>query len=355
MTFQQLKTDLMDRLNLSSAEANVRIGRAINRKYRLVTSSIGLQLSRRAEIFQVASLGLSTMTFTNTEKVINVVNRATTPYKLLHEVTIEELRDGHQPYSQGDTPTHYAVIAQTSDAVTIEFNRIAQTTFTLYASVHQAVSDLSGTNEPAFPESFHDVLIEGVMSDELRKMEKPQLASIAEKEYTRFLSDLRMWIAKNSYRDIHQGKTSEASRTSSGSGGSSSGGASGASSYTQTGLITFDRDPLTPFVVTPSSAVVINLDADKLDGLHAASFLQPAVDSNITGNVTFARGASQPFTIAGASPVVTNLDADKLDGFHETSFAKLADNETITGVWSFSTPPTGLPTGVSIIEVQVFS
>ena len=35
---------------------------------------------------------------------------------------------------------------------------------------------------------------------------------------------------------------------------------------TITGLWTFDRDPSAPYAVSASSAVVTNLDADKLDG-----------------------------------------------------------------------------------------
>lgn len=39
--------------------------------------------------------------------------------------------------------------------------------------------------------------------------------------------------------------------------------------YTITGLHTFDRDPSAPFAVTSGSAVVANLDSDKLDGQDA--------------------------------------------------------------------------------------
>jgi len=42
---------------------------------------------------------------------------------------------------------------------------------------------------------------------------------------------------------------------------------------TVTALHTYDRDPASPFAVTAGSAVVTNLDADKLDGLSSAAFL----------------------------------------------------------------------------------
>jgi len=42
---------------------------------------------------------------------------------------------------------------------------------------------------------------------------------------------------------------------------------------TVTALHTYDRDPAAPFAVSSGSAVVPNLDADKLDGLSSAAFL----------------------------------------------------------------------------------
>jgi hypothetical protein len=45
---------------------------------------------------------------------------------------------------------------------------------------------------------------------------------------------------------------------------------------TITGLQTFDRDPNPPFAVSSGSAVVPNLDADKLDGIEGAAFVQSA-------------------------------------------------------------------------------
>lgn len=54
-----------------------------------------------------------------------------------------------------------------------------------------------------------------------------------------------------------------------------------------TGQKTFDRDPLAPFIVTSGSAVVTNLDADKLDGQEGAFY---QIASNITsGTLSNAR------------------------------------------------------------------
>lgn len=372
MTFTELVTEIKDRLNLSSTESTTRIGRAINRKYRLVTSSIGLQLSRRTTVQQAVSIGVSTVTFSGVEKVISVMNRTTTPYRVLKEVTIDELRE-IQPYTTSDTPDRYAVHNQTADTIVIEINRIPQTAFTLYADVHTAIADLSGSNEPAFPESFHDILIEGVMSDELRKMEKPQLAQIASGEFQRILGDLRMWIAKSGYLDIYQGKKPDSMFNGIGS-GSGSGTGSGATSYTQTGLITFDRDPLAPFAVTASSAKVPNLDADKLDGLDSTAF---ALTSTLSGYPLKA-GAE---TISGAwaftptGPTVpTAAPATSTTQAASTAFVTTADNlkanlasPTFTGTPAAPTAAVGtnttqiattafvLANASDILATQVFS
>jgi len=66
------------------------------------------------------------------------------------------------------------------------------------------------------------------------------------------------------------------------------------SGQTVTGLKTFDRDPSAPFAVAASSAVVTNLDADKVDGLHVTSG---------TFTLTDASGAALTFTTGACSYV----------------------------------------------------
>jgi hypothetical protein len=69
---------------------------------------------------------------------------------------------------------------------------------------------------------------------------------------------------------------------------------------TVTGLKTFDRDPNAPFAVSAGSAVVPNLDADKLDGLEASAFAKLGTAN--AGNLIFtdatydigASGATRP-------------------------------------------------------------
>lgn len=74
-------------------------------------------------------------------------------------------------------------------------------------------------------------------------------------------------------------------------------------------------------------------------GLSAKTLDLLESDQTITGQKTFDRDPSAPFVVTSGSAVVTNLDADKLDGRDETAFAGLADTETVTGSWTFTPAP----------------
>ena len=59
-------------------------------------------------------------------------------------------------------------------------------------------------------------------------------------------------------------------------------------------------------------------------------------DQTVTGQTTFDRDPSAPFVVTASSAVVTNLDADKVDGYEASALAVLAENETVTGNWTHS-------------------
>lgn len=87
---------------------------------------------------------------------------------------------------------------------------------------------------------------------------------------------------------------------------------------TITGLKTFDRDPSAPFAVSSGSAVVSNLDADKLDGKEAADFV--------------------------LQTQLATLDADKLDGQHGAFYQSAANWTNLPSAaltWTSWTPTWG--------------
>lgn len=59
----------------------------------------------------------------------------------------------------------------------------------------------------------------------------------------------------------------------------------------------------------------------------------------ITGLFTYDRDPNPPFAVAANSAVVPNLDADKVDGYQATQLAVLAETETVSAVWTFSAKP----------------
>jgi hypothetical protein len=56
---------------------------------------------------------------------------------------------------------------------------------------------------------------------------------------------------------------------------------------TVTGLKTYDRDPNPPFAVSSGSAVVPNLDADKLDGIEGAALYKLDGTTTLTAGIPF--------------------------------------------------------------------
>lgn len=292
MTFVEIVSDICDRLNYTSSDATTRVGKAVNRKYKEITSSIGMVTGRRTEVQASATLGVRALVFSGIEKVIAIIDKSSGANRVLDEVSYETLNN-QSPVSE--LPRQYAIYRNGSQTVTIYLDCIPQTTFTLYAEGHETLDTLATTDEPAFSESYHNILVEGVMVDEYRKMEKLALMKASKDLYEQRMGELRMWIAKSSYEDIYQGhrRSSRIGMASGVSGGGSS--INGATSYTQTGLISYSRGVAAPFAVNSGSAKVTNLNADLLDGFTAADFLMasPTVWVDVAydaGNFTASSG-----------------------------------------------------------------
>ncbi len=206
MTFAEIQTEVLDRLGMTSSTDSTRIGRAINRRYREITTSLGIkQTSRLSTSSEVVTIGSAQVVFSDAEKVLSITNRNVSPYRLLEEVTIPELRS-QMPYPTSDSPTQWAVVQNNGDSVAIHMNVLAATAFTLYGDIYTNVVDLSGSNEPIFSESYHDILISATLVDELLKLEKPALATIENTRYEKRMGELRHWYAVSLARDIRQGK-----------------------------------------------------------------------------------------------------------------------------------------------------
>jgi hypothetical protein len=79
-------------------------------------------------------------------------------------------------------------------------------------------------------------------------------------------------------------------------------------------------------------------------------------DQTITGLQTFDRDPSAPFAVSASSAVVTNLDADKLDGLEATAFAKLGTAQTWTAAQRLDAGTVGAPgLGIGDTDVGLYS
>jgi hypothetical protein len=337
MTFTEIQTEILDRLNLTSTAASTRVGRAINRVYREVGTSIGMSFMRQTNTNKTVSIANPEVTFTATEKVLQVwiIDGDENP-TILQEVQLAELKERVAPSS--DSPKRWALARTASNSVTIRLDAAPATAYSLYADVIAEVTDLSGSTEPAFPESFHDIIVEGVLKDEYRKLEKAQLAKYSEETFQKRLSDLRMFVAKSNYQLIRQGEHTISSNQQRTSGGGSGGSVSfPATSITITGAWTFDRDPLAPFSVSSGSAVVTNLDADKLDGKDESAFAEIAASETISGTWTF---STKPNINAGLQFPATqavSTDANTLDDYEEGTWTPVLGGVTTTSGQTYGT------------------
>lgn len=357
MTFSDIVQAVQSRLSINSPESFVRIGFEVNDRYKRVTSTLGLNVIRRTTVQQNTSIGIARVVFAGVEKLYNVVNRSSTPHKVLAEITIEELRALTQV--EASRPRAYAIVGMGNSTVTIELDCIPQTVFPLFGDGEANASNLIGTQIPNIPESFHDILVHGTLADEYRRMEKVQLARDSESDYERRLSDLRQFIAKSAYLDIYQGKTSKTAATTAAS--SSGGGSSnGSSSYTQVGLVTFDRSSAAPndapFAVVSGANKVDNLDADKLDGLDSTAFATATgltITTNALASLTTAFGIHHTRHEAGGSDSIKldnlespddNTDLNVSNTAHGLT-PKLPNDATkyLDGTGAYTVPPNGIP------------
>lgn len=275
MTFQEIVDRIAERLNIPASQTAslARIGRSVNDAYREISTSIGLDLSRRSvSVTASTSLGVQTVTFNSIEKIERLIDDTSGTIRVIPEVHFDQIRVLNPAAS--DVVGKWAVQSWTGTSVTIRLDVLPQTVFTLKADGFSTAATLSGSDVPAFPESFHDIIIDRVLADEYFKQEKVTLSDRAAQRFEKRLSDLRMWRATSITKLTRQAETrlSQFGSTTAGSGGGGS-APSGGTSWTQTGLITFDRDPSAPFAVTSGSAMVANLDAERLGGLTLAQLI----------------------------------------------------------------------------------
>lgn len=207
MTVNELVEYIAEDLSSPSPEAKTRIAHELNVRYKQVTSAIGLIPTRRVQVSTTATIGSNEITFTGIEKIDAVFTvDANGANVILDELNNDEMLAAPV---RTEPPKKFSIFNVNPTSVTILVDCVPTTQFTIYAQGLASATTLSGNDQPAFPESFHDILIHGVKADELRRKEKA-LARDAEAMFESRLSDLRMFIAKSAYLMEYRGKTQKA-------------------------------------------------------------------------------------------------------------------------------------------------
>lgn len=349
MTFLELQNRVMTRLNLTSTDARSRIKLEINDRFREVCTSVNLARTRRGEMnfALVASTGSYTLACS---KILTIYDRSILK-TVLTETTVEQIRQLDPTNAVTGTPRQYAVEHEGADSITILLHPIPDAVNQLYADVIASGVDLAADGDiPGFPVDYHDILVRGVLSDELLKMEKmAPLAKEAEDRFEKRLAELRYYLLKSASKTTRQNDAA-GSASGSATGGGSGSVPNGALSYTQSGLIAFVRGLLAPFSVQSGAAKVTNLDADMVDGEHATTLHNagaltgalPAIDGSLLTGIVAPAPAESAVTF---TDITTNnatstkhgyapkspADATKfLNGAATEAFAAVKDSDLAT-------------------------
>jgi hypothetical protein len=204
MTFQAIKERVKGFCGLTSPEADARVGIAINQHYRRVTSSLGLATARFVTKTVSTTTLTRTVTFTEIEKIDRIIDATTAAsIRVLEEVSIDEIR---QTQSVDAAPNKWAMQAADADSVVIVMDTAPTAVYSLQADGWSTLTDLGGTEEPAFPESFHDVLVWYVIAEEMLRKEKDKIALVYESKAQKLLDGLVFHLADQPTRITRQGQ-----------------------------------------------------------------------------------------------------------------------------------------------------
>jgi hypothetical protein len=200
MTFKEMQDLVMGRLNLTSTDARTRIKAELNLRYREVQSSIGLQQTRRGIATFATASGVPTTTQSGIAKIFSVYDN-TYLLRPLREITLNQLRMMDSAEVTVGTAQQYVADQINDDVIQLRLYPVPTVAYNLMSDVLLAGVDMvEDSDEPAFSKDFHDVLVHGVIYDELMKLEKfNPLAEVEEAKFEKRLADLRFFLAKSAW------------------------------------------------------------------------------------------------------------------------------------------------------------
>ncbi len=190
----------MNRLLLTTTEARTRVKAEINLRYAEVCSGVGLAKTRRAVVTKATVANTAALSFTNTANLFSLYD-AVNLKRTLEEISLATYRELDTAAAQVGYPHSYAILSHGATSMSLLLYPKPSTVYNLTGDILAIGTDLTAdSDEPSFPEDFHDILVQGALQDELLKMEKSQpLALQAERRFEKRLGELRYYYAKRSY------------------------------------------------------------------------------------------------------------------------------------------------------------
>lgn len=205
MTYLQIQTEVMDRLNLTSTEARTRIKAFINARYRKLATSCSLGRVR------FGTVSFATVAGTFTYSPATLAKPLTISYaggnRILEQRTMDEIRLNDPDSSTTGAPQTFCLQKFGATTCTLYIWPKPDAIYTLSADGILVGTELAADGDiPVFPEDFHDILVFGGCADELMKMEKPSLSEKMELQTAARSRDLRYYMAKTTYLNLQQGE-----------------------------------------------------------------------------------------------------------------------------------------------------
>ncbi len=205
MTFDEIVDEVLTRCNLSSTEATTRVENSVNRHYARITSLCGMETARFVTSSVAMTVGVKTVTFPSIEKIDRIIDVSVIASpRPLEETSIHEIRTTTPGTS---APTRWATQNTNGISVVILTDTIPDAAYSLQADGWTTLSELTSTDVPAFPASFHDILTFYVLDEELLRKEKADLADRYKAKADELLARLQFHLADSPTQITRQGDT----------------------------------------------------------------------------------------------------------------------------------------------------
>lgn len=211
-------------LNLTSSEAQYRVGIHLNLRYKQVLSELGMNDFTRVMPEVELAAGTQLQEYADEdpiiERIVNIFRQDDGPtgrYIPLTQITYDEMQE--KPPTT-DVPRFWCRKRQSALSTIFMIDSTIPDGQNVFIEGEEHASELADDAEPAFSESYQDILIFGAKADEYRKQKDAASLQLAQQfegsserpdstpnSFWGRMAKLKLKQALMAYGDIYQGKT----------------------------------------------------------------------------------------------------------------------------------------------------